>query len=260
MGRMLGVFDSDEELDRPDLNKCPDCGCFFAQDACPLCKKICPTEMRAGNRAAVKKKKHRRTGSGRVTFIEWYHAWWFIVLMMFLAPIVGILLLITSPHERWKKLLFAAVAAVYLLISSIGISAIVSGTLSLWDKPVDASLSEEEYVAACHSITPEQFYRSPDEYKDAYLCMTLRVVAAVEPESGYRSDAYYLCCAPDADNVAAVPVIVRDCLLSGQKKLIPGDVITVWGEGDGECSVYDSEYNRYQSSCLNMAYVGIEGE
>ena len=258
MGRMLGVFDNDEELDRPDLNKCPDCGCFFAQDACPLCKKVCPTEMRAGNRAAVKKKKRRRpSGSGRVTFVDWYHSWWFIVLMMFFMPIIGIVLLITSPHERWKKLLFVAVAAVYLLISSIGIGAIVSGTLSLWDKPVDTSLSEEEYVAACREVTPEQFYRSPEDYKDAYLCMTLRVVACVEPESGYQSDAYYLCCAPDADT-PTVPVIVRDCLLSGQKKLIPGDIITVWGEGDGECTVYDNEYNMYRSSCLNMAYVGIE--
>ena len=31
MGRMLGAHDS-SELDRPDLNKCPDCRCFFAGD------------------------------------------------------------------------------------------------------------------------------------------------------------------------------------------------------------------------------------
>jgi hypothetical protein len=56
MGRMLGAFDSDE-IDRPDLNKCPDCGCFFLQDTCPICGKLCPEEMRAGNRKPVKLKK-----------------------------------------------------------------------------------------------------------------------------------------------------------------------------------------------------------
>ena len=61
MGRMLGSFADDEELDRPDLNKCPDCDCFFASDACPLCKKICPEEMRAGNRKPVKHKKRKNT-------------------------------------------------------------------------------------------------------------------------------------------------------------------------------------------------------
>ena len=38
MGKLLGAHDS-YELDRPDLNKCPDCGCFFDGDNCPLCGK-----------------------------------------------------------------------------------------------------------------------------------------------------------------------------------------------------------------------------
>ena len=57
MGRMLGSFADDTELDRPDLNKCPDCKCYFAGDTCPLCGKVCPEEMRAGNRKPVKVKK-----------------------------------------------------------------------------------------------------------------------------------------------------------------------------------------------------------
>ena len=52
MGRMLGSHGS-EELDRPDLNKCPDCGCFFSSDNCPLCGKPCPEEMRAGNKVRI---------------------------------------------------------------------------------------------------------------------------------------------------------------------------------------------------------------
>jgi len=57
MGRLLGSHADDRELDRPDLNKCPDCGCFFPQDNCPLCGKPCPEEMRAGNRKPPKKSK-----------------------------------------------------------------------------------------------------------------------------------------------------------------------------------------------------------
>ena len=90
MGRSLGYYDSDE-LDRPELNKCPDCECFFASDECPLCGKICPEEMRAGNRAKVKPPKKRKNSSGRVQFIPWYHSWWFILLMMYFMPIAGII-------------------------------------------------------------------------------------------------------------------------------------------------------------------------
>lgn len=56
----IGVFSNDNaEYDRPDLNKCPDCGVYFASDICPVCKKICPTEMRAGNRKPIKSSKRR---------------------------------------------------------------------------------------------------------------------------------------------------------------------------------------------------------
>ena len=48
MGRMLGSFDNPEELDRPDLNKCPDCNCFFAGDNCPLCGKEIVTKRAKG--------------------------------------------------------------------------------------------------------------------------------------------------------------------------------------------------------------------
>ena len=43
MGRLLGSFADREELDRPDLNKCPDCKCFFGGDNCPICGKPAKT-------------------------------------------------------------------------------------------------------------------------------------------------------------------------------------------------------------------------
>ena len=119
MGRSLGYHDSDE-LDRPELNKCPDCECFFASDECPLCGKICPEEMRAGNRAKVKPPKKRKNSSGRVQFISWYHSWWFILVMMLVMPIAGIILLLTSPHRTlWKVLVTIVVVLVEFVLPGL---------------------------------------------------------------------------------------------------------------------------------------------
>ena len=101
MGRMLGAFDDTNDLDRPDLNKCPDCGCYFVQDACPLCGKVCPEEYRAGNRKPVKMKNTRRRGNGRVQFVPWYQTTWFIILMLFIQPIVGLVLMWSGYWKQW---------------------------------------------------------------------------------------------------------------------------------------------------------------
>jgi hypothetical protein len=117
MGKMLGAFDNPEELDRPDLNKCPDCECYFAGDNCPLCGKECPEEMRAGNRKPPKKQRHRKGGSGRVYFIEWYHRWWCILLATLFAAPLGIILMLTSPHKKvWKVIYTVVVVLVEFVI------------------------------------------------------------------------------------------------------------------------------------------------
>ena len=255
MGRMLGVFDNDEELDRPDLNKCPDCGCFFPGDNCPLCGKVCPEEMRAGNRKPVKKAKVRRSsGSGRVSFVQWYHSWWFIVIMMFIMPIAGIILLITSPHEKWKKILFVGIAVAYMLVSSFSFMLIPYLT-DLFDKPVDTSLSKEEYIAACQSVSAEMLHRSPTGCEDEFVTITLTVIERAESYDVAASDrVYYVCIANDGSELT---VIVRDCLISNSQRLLPGDVITVYGESEGEITVYSQSYDAYTAPCINMAYLTI---
>jgi hypothetical protein len=253
MGRNLGFFDNREELDRPDLNKCPDCQCYFSGDECPLCGKTCPEEMRAGNRPAVKHKKRSRSDSGRVTFIEWYHSWWFIVIMMFLFPIVGIVLLVTSPHEKWKKLVFAGVAAVYLVVSAFGIGNLFMMITNALDKPVDTSLSREEYIARCESVTPEQFYRSSEDYEDEFLKIRLKVVCKAEFVDSYYDggDVYYVCQAEDASGFF---VIVRDCLIDSSQNLIAGDMITLCGEGAEPITAFCGE-KAYPAPVINMAYL-----
>ena len=257
MGRMLGAFADDEELDRPDLNKCPDCNCFFDGDICPICKKVCPEEMRAGNRPAVKPKKNKKASysSGRVTFVEWYHSWWFITLMVLFLPIVGIILLFTSPHKKWQKILFVAIAVVYLAISTIGIGTIIS----MFEKPVNTSLSREEYIAECEVVSPERIYRSFDAYEDKYVTLDLKIIEEVEYYDGpyYSGDAYYLC---EAEGGSSYKIIIRDCIIEGKQQFIAGDVVTVWGECDEEILVcgMGEEYSEWEGPCVNVAYAKIK--
>ena len=258
MGKKLGAFADDEGFDRPDLNQCPDCKCFFAQDTCPLCGKVCPENMRAGNRPAVKPKKQwRRSDSG--AYISWYHTWWFIAIMMLVFPIAGIILLISSPHKTAKKVLFVALAVVYMVVSSFGFGGIFSDVRELWDRPVDNRLTKEEYIARCETATAEQIYRLVDGYEDKFVCVRLKVVEKVTYVDEYYNNKDYVCylCEED-ENGSSYKIVIRDCLLDERQRFVSGDVITVYGEGAGECEVYNAEYNYTTAPCINMAYVDFE--
>ena len=257
MGRMLGAFDNPSELDRPDLNKCPDCECYFAGDNCPLCGKPCPEEMKAGNRKPPKKEKPRRSSGGRNYFIEWYHRWWFIALAMFLMPIAGIVLLITSPHKKSAKITFIVIGAAYLLVSTIGIGGII-GTVSGWlDPPVDTSLSREQYVQKCADVSAEDFYRSAEAYEDKFVSVTLVVKEIVTDYdstlSSVKYPTYYVCESLDG----RFEIMIRNCLQDAPKNLAVGDRVTVWGEGAGTVTVYDLEYIPHTAPCINGAYASL---
>ena len=257
MGRMLGSFADDNELDRPDLNKCPDCDCFFASDTCPLCKKVCPEEMRAGNRKPVKQKKHKRSsGYGRVTFISWYHRWWFILLMFWLFPIVGIVLLISSPHEKWKKWLVAGICAVWLLFSYIGIGTIFGLVGGLLDRPVDTSLTREAYIERCDEVSAEQYYRAYAEYEDKFVKTELVIVSKSQfsGSSPYSEDIFYIC---RPINDGDYYIIVRDCQVDSDRIYLAGDKLIIYGQGDDFTYAFAPDDTRIEGPCLNMAYAEL---
>jgi hypothetical protein len=255
MGRMLGSFDYDSDSERSDLNLCPDCKCYFTQDACPLCGKVCPEEMRAGNRKPVKQKKtRRRTDSGRVTFVEWYHTWWVIALALIFMPIAGIVLLITSPHKRSLKIGLIVAAILYSIISSYGFI-FISEISNLWEKPVDTALTREEYIAACEKTEAENYYRAVHDYDEKFVSMTLVVTQKAVDGEDYGSDytVYYLCKSTDDGDFT---ILIRDCVQDQPKNLLPGDVITVYGEGAGEKTLFDSlTYYTYTAPCIHVAYL-----
>ena len=254
MGRMLGSYADDNELDRPDLNKCPDCKCYFAGDTCPLCGKVCPDEMRAGNRKAVKVKKHpNRNQYGRVTFVPWYHSWWFILLMAFMMPIVSVILLATGPYKKWIKVVGGLSISVYFLFSTFGLGGYV---LSWLDQPVDTSLSQSEYIASCSEVSPEAYYRSPEAYEDQFVTMTLTVTKVLYGYTEYSDEAitYYLCQSPENKDVL---ILVRECILEGAIHYMVGDELIVYGEGSGMQNAYDSEYNQFTAPAINVAYAKL---
>ncbi len=255
MGRMLGAFDYDNDSERADLNLCPDCKCYFPQDACPLCGKICPEEMRAGNRQPVKHKKKRRpSGSGRVTFVNWYHTWWFIAIALVFMPIIGIVLLLTSPHKKSLKIGLVIAAVLYFILSTYGFF-IFSQISNLFEKPVDTSLSREEYIAACETVDAEAYYRMASTYQDKFVSTTLVVTQKIVDAEDYGSKytVYYLC---KNEKGGDFTVMIRDCVQDHPQNLLPGDIITVYGEGVGDQTVFDSlTYYTFTAPCINVAYL-----
>ena len=248
MGRSLGYFDSDE-LDRPELNKCPDCECYFATEECPLCGKICPEAFRAGNRAPVKKPKKRKNSSGRVQFIAWYHSWWFILIMFFVSRIAGLILFITSPYSKKAKIITAAsVVGGYVLLGILG-----SGLLlHLFDQPlVNDDISQEAYVETCEDMSVEEFYRISND-DGAYITMELTVVERCVDLAVYGEDqnVYYLC----TDETGEILIYVRDCSLDSAGNYLKGDTIRVWGQNAGEKRIYPEGQSPQSHPCLNMAY------
>jgi len=255
MGKLLGAYDADMNNEREDLNKCPDCECFFAQDVCPMCGKPCPEEMRAGNRKPVKQKRYRRSrGSGRVTFVEWYHSWWFIVIMMFFMPIVGIILLFTSPHKTAHKVIFIVLAVAYIILITFGGLFDALGVIgNMFEKPIDTSLSREEYVSECVSLEAEEYYRASDSYKGKFVSLELTIVCSAESWEHYGSkyDVFYLCCGEDGD---AFQILIRDCIQDASQNFISGDRIRIYGEGAEIVEASNNRGDYFYVPCINVAY------
>lgn len=262
MGRLLGSHDA-EELDRPDLNKCPECGSYFAPGAeyCPICQAFCPDEFRAGNRKPVKVKKQTFSrASSRVTFVEWYHSWWFIAIALIFMPIVGIVLLITSPHKTKHKLLFAAAAFLYTVLVSWGVGGMLIGMLRGMEQPVDTSLTRADYIAACETVDAETYYRMADGYPEKKVAVALTVREVIydveEMYSHDRYSCYYLC----SDEAQTFVVLVRDCIREDRMNLLPGDTVVFYGEGAGTVSLTDTQNVSHTAPCIYAAYAALDEE
>jgi hypothetical protein len=247
-------FTTHDELDRPDLNKCPDCGCFFAQDNCPLCGKVCPEEMRAGNRKPVKKAKQRSGGSERVMFIQWFHQWWFIIAMLFVFPVVGLILFATSPHKKSAKIIFAVVAIAVVLLLTYGPLLVFLGMDLFAPDPVDTSMSYEEYVEQSEAIDVEQLYRDPSAHEGKIVTLTLTIKQKTVDHYYYDEYANYYVC---EDESGKFEFIILDCSDDGVQHYLVGDTITVLGEVTESYELYINDLSVSAPS-INAVYIKVE--
>lgn len=239
MGADLGFFAEDRERDFPELNKCPDCETFFADDCCPLCGKECPEEFRAGNRKPVKQKKHRRPrGNGRVQFVPWYHTTAIILVALIIMPVLGIILAWTGPWKKhWKIIATVLVVLSYLLPTILGFVFSFTGMYEPTTPPVNLEMSATEYRAACTTPDAEALYRNSNQYIGSFIqmkCVVTEVSSTYfyNSEEVYMNANLYLCSVQQGERT--FEFFVADCRQEGQNRLAIGDKITVFGEVAGE--------------------------
>jgi hypothetical protein len=173
--------------------------------------------------------------------------------MLLFFPVLGIILLATSPNKKATKILVIAIAVLWMLGSASGIWGSIR---AFFDQPVNTRLTQTEYIAECIEVTPEDFYRNPSKYEGAFvaikLTVTQRITDIEKYADGDKYSTYYICTAD-----SGFSVLVRDCSRDGLKNFVVGDIITVYGEGDGNVTVFYSDYEFCTAPCVNGAYIAL---
>ena len=132
-------------------------------------------------------------------------------------------------------------------------------TILLEGSPVDRDLSREEYINKCVDVSPADYFRSPDQYTDKYVTMTLSVSERFYDATYYyaSSDYYvfYICTNPENPEFQ---VMIRDCMEKGSKNFIPGDTVVIYGECTGELyNSLDLNGKTHSAPLINVAYYEI---
>ncbi|MBQ2768085.1 MAG: hypothetical protein IJF49_08440 [Clostridia bacterium] len=222
----VGIFaKGNEDYDRPDLNKCPDCGVYFSSDICPICKKVCPEEMRAGNRES---KSIRNNKSNRLK-----------------KKIISIFIIVIA--------LF--VFGVVLLGGVCGwingdIESIVNGNAEMtknndqtvsWPKETGGSSIESSNPIGSTTKFSKESYNSGLGYEELYRYPGMH--------KGEKVKIFgYVYLVVDGDpNIAIITAENRPfdliCITYTDKatgsRLMSGDIITVYGKGNG---LFENEY------------------
>ena len=156
----MSRLDVPEYNEIPDLNKCPKCGAFFDGDICPICKTICPPEMKAGVRKKEKPDYVKPVKGASLT--PFYLRWWFILIVAIFSRLIAIVLTWMTGWKTWVK-----VVVTVLLILPYVLTYIFYPIISTFFSFNSNSEPEtyEEQAAVYASLTEENNESDPlDEY------------------------------------------------------------------------------------------------
>ena len=113
-------------------------------------------------------------------------------------------------------------------------------------------------------MTPEEFYRSVDQYTDKFVSLTLKVTGiAKDSEAFYSNEKYYEYLICESTDSGQFQILVRNCVQDTSRNFVVGDVITVYGEGAGNVTIQDltdADYvdlKIYSGPSVNVAYVTL---
>ncbi len=135
----MARYDSVEFNDIPELNKCPKCGAFFEGDVCPICRTVCPNEMKAGVRKKEKPDYVKPVKGASLT--PFYLRWWFILIVAFFSRLVAIFLTWRTDWKKWVKILITI-----LLVLPFVLSYFLYPVISTFFN-FSGNISESEYEA-----------------------------------------------------------------------------------------------------------------
>ena len=112
---------------------------------------------------------------------------------------------------------------------------------------------------AGEAVDAEAYFRSPSQYRDKFVAVDLIVTGRVvdyeaEQQNGEYT-TYYVC----RDESSRFTLLVRDCRKDATPTLINGDMITVYGEGGGTASFFDTNWNDHEGPVINGAFVAVIG-
>ena len=262
MGRFgtpqLGYLRDNNDNDIPELNKCPDCGAFFEGDICPVCKKVCPEEMKAGNRKPPKKRRRREKSNYRSVPTDLFHQTWFIIIALCISKLVGIVLVWTSDWKKWVKVVVTVIAVFGIYIYYILGMLIMNGgnifhpddtTPTCYIYDTSDSESEEDYKSQCRTVSYSQLMRDPGSCSGLYITGEYTVVKrteGLEARSNRFGDFIF---ASDGDGHIFAFFDRRD----KGPGVVPGDRITVYGrfirvaavDGSGDGQKHPIAYAGY---------------
>ncbi len=235
MGRFgtpqLGYMRDDDDNDIPELNKCPACGAFFEGDVCPICKTVCPEEMKAGNRKPPSKNSKKKKKGKRIGYkvpLPLYQRTWFIVVALFVSKLVGIILVWTSDWKKWVKVIVTILALFGTYLYFI----LFSFIQGLFYKPsvpvyVDTSISESQYREKCTDSDYSALMRYPDKYAYRYIGEEFTVIKVTEGyEERYGTYGDFILCNDTEGN----GYVLFDCRTGRRAGILAGDTIRAFGQ------------------------------